>query len=92
MDPFKERNFHKSKDSSFKVTLVLGRLYFLNNLLLYAAKLFLIMVRVFASKRKNNTKRLLILCLHRLGDTVFCIPAIEGIFECYKNYDITNMS
>ncbi len=92
MDPLKERNFHKSKDSSFKVTLVLGRLYFLNNLLLYAAKLFLIMVRVFTSKRKNNTKRLLILCLHRLGDTVFCIPAIEGIFECYNNYDITIMS
>ena len=92
MDPFKERNFHKSKDSSFKVTLVLGRLHFLNNLLLYAAKLFLIIFQVFTSKRKNNTKRLLILCLHRLGDTVFCIPAIEGIFECYKNYDITIMS
>jgi len=92
LDPFKERNFHKSKDRSFKVTLVLGRIHFLNNLLLYAAKLFIIIIQVFTRKRKNITKRLVIICLHRLGDTVFCIPTIEGIFECYKNYDITILS
>jgi len=91
VDPFKERNFHKSKDSSFKVTLFLRRIHFLNKLLSYTAKLIIITIQFFNRKRKNNTKRLLIICLHRLGDTVFCIPTIEGIFECYNNFEITIM-
>lgn len=91
MDPFKERNFHKSKDSSFKVTLFLRRIHILNKMLLYTSKLIIITIQFFSTKSKNNTKRLLIVCLHRLGDTVFCIPAIEGIFECYNNFEITIM-
>jgi ADP-heptose:LPS heptosyltransferase len=92
VDPFKERNFHKSKDSSFKITLFLRRIHLLNKLFLYIAKLIIITIQFPNRKRKNNTKQILILCLHRLGDTVFCIPAIEGIFECYNNYDITIIS
>ena len=49
-------------------------------------------MRIFSGKSENITKRLVIICLHRLGDTVFCIPAIEGIIESYKNYDITVVS
>lgn len=92
MDPFKERNFHKSKDRSFKITLLIKKIPFLNNLLAYTTKLLIIILKIFTGKSTNNTKRLIILCLHRLGDTVFCIPAIDGIFECYKNYDVTILS
>jgi ADP-heptose:LPS heptosyltransferase len=34
---------------------------------------------------KNNSDRVIIISLHRLGDTVFTIPAVKEIFKKYKN-------
>jgi len=54
-------------------------------------KLLFIMGRVFFSLFrniiiKNETKNLLIVSLHNLGDTVFTIPAIKKIIEHYDGY------
>lgn len=88
MDPIKERNFYKSKDSSLKLTLILKRIRILHYLLLVISNFSITLTQLILRKHSNDSKRLVIICLHRLGDTVFCIPAIEGIYDCYKDYEI----
>ncbi|MCH7721865.1 MAG: glycosyltransferase family 9 protein [Bacteroidetes bacterium] len=88
MDPVKERNFHKSKDSSLKLTLILKRIRILHYLVLIITKFSIALIQLILRKQSYDSKRLLIICLHRLGDTVFCIPAIKGIYDCYKEYEI----
>lgn len=92
MDPYKERNFHKNKDRSFKITPVLAKIWFFDILFLYVAKLLIKILKSISRKGKNNTGRLVIICLHRLGDTVFCIPAIDGIYKCYNDFKVTIIS
>ncbi len=89
MDPVKERNFHKNKDSSLKLTLILKRIRILHYLLLFITNFSITLIQLILRKQSNDSKRLLIICLHRLGDTVFCIPSIKGIYDCYKEYEIT---
>jgi len=88
LDPVKERNFHKSKDSSLKLTLILKRIRILDYLLRIITNFSITLVQLILRKQSNDSKQLLIICLHRLGDTVFCIPAIKGIYDCYKEYEI----
>lgn len=88
MDPVKERNFHKSKDSSLKLTLILKRIKILDHFLLIITNISFTLIKLFLRKQSYDSKRLLIICLHRLGDTVFCIPAIKGIYDCYRDYEI----
>lgn len=88
MDPVKERNFHKSKDSSLKLTLILKRIRILHYLLLFITNFGIALTQLILREQSYKSKRLLIICLHRLGDTVFCIPAIKGIYDCYKDYEI----
>ncbi|MCZ6702659.1 MAG: glycosyltransferase family 9 protein [Ignavibacteria bacterium] len=88
MDPVKERNFHKKKDSSLKLTLILKRIRILHYLLLTITNISIALTRLFFRKHSYDSKRLLIICLHRLGDTVFCIPAIKGIYDIYNDYEI----
>ena len=88
MDPFKERNFHKSKDSSLKLTLILKRIKILDYLLVSIINFSITLIKLFLRQQSISSKHLVIICLHRLGDTVFCIPAIKGIHDCYKDYKI----
>jgi len=88
LDPVKERNFHKSKDSTLKLTLILKRIRILHYILLIITNFGITLIQLILRKQSNYSKQLLIICLHRLGDTVFCIPAIKGIYNCYKDYDI----
>lgn len=88
MDPIKERNFHKSKDSSLKLTLILRRIKILDHLLVSIINFSITLIKLFLRQQFYAPKRLVIICLHRLGDTVFCIPAIKGIYDCYKDYKI----
>lgn len=88
MDPFKERNFHKSKDSSLKLTLILRRIKILDYLLVSIINFSITLTKLFLKQQSISSKQIVIICLHRLGDTVFCIPAIKGIYDCYKDYKI----
>ena len=36
---------------------------------------------------KNNSHNLVVISLHRLGDTVFTIPAVKEIFKKYEDYN-----
>ena len=88
MDPVKERNFHKSKESSLNLTLILKRIKILDQLLVSIISFSITLIKLFLRQQTYDSKRLVIICLHRLGDTVFCIPVIKGIYDCYKDYKI----
>lgn len=89
MNAARERIFFEVTDKSFKITLLLRQIKFLNDIIVFIIGIFLSIIRVVVSRNQNNTKKLVIICLHRLGDTVFCIPTINGIIDCYKDYEIT---
>ena len=57
----------------------------LGAILIIFSDLFFSLVRSFTSKKK--TGHLVIIALHRIGDSVFTIPAIKKIFKYYKNYN-----
>ena len=57
----------------------------LGTVLIIFFDLFFSLFRSFASKKK--TGNLVIIALHRLGDTVFTIPAIKEIFNYYTSYN-----
>jgi ADP-heptose:LPS heptosyltransferase len=53
---------------------------------------FFYLIRAVLKEKEDKRKTLVIICLHRLGDTVFCISAIDEIFnnfEGYKKYILT---
>ena len=88
MNPVKERKFFEVTDKAFKVTLLLQQFKLFNSLVIFIINTLLKSFQVIFERKRNDTKRLLIICLHRLGDTVFCVPAIEGIIDCFKDYEI----
>ena len=45
-------------------------------------------VRKINPKNKNDVSNIVIISLHRLGDTVFTIPAVKQIFYHFKNKNI----
>ncbi len=88
MRPDEERKFFNLTDNSFKITLLLAHLKPVNRFIVLIANLLFMLIKSITGRGNNITNRLVVICLHRLGDTVFCIPALEGIFNCYKNYEI----
>ena len=60
----------------------------LDYLLVIITNFSISLMQLILRKQSYDSKRLLIICLHRLGDTVFCIPAIKGVYDCYKEYEI----
>ncbi len=42
----------------------------------------------FVFKQKTVDKTLIVISLHKLGDSVFTIPAVKAIIQHYKNYKI----
>ena len=89
MNPLNERNFHTKKDSSFKITAILERSKLINALVQALFNLIFKAVRTFLTKKNEDSGELVIFNFHRLGDTVFTIPALSGIYKCYENYNIT---
>ena len=47
--------------------------------------LFLLFRKIIISKKKSGN--LIVVSLHRLGDTVFTIPAVEEIFKKFESYN-----
>lgn len=88
MDALKERQFHKYDDKSFKVSLFLKRHRYLNTLISALFNTLFALIRKIYSGRNNKSKIIVVIDLHRLGDTVFTIPAVTEIFNFYKEYKI----
>jgi ADP-heptose:LPS heptosyltransferase len=88
LKPHKERNYFKATDKSFKITLVLSRIKLLNKLVSYLTNLFLLIFQSIFVRRKNDTKNIVIICLHRLGDTVFSIPTIKAIYDSLRDSNV----
>ena len=88
MDALKERRYHKRNDKGVTGSSFFQTLTILNWLLI---KFFdfgcLISRRMFSNINKCE-KTIAIISLHRLGDTVFTIPAIREIFNHYSEYKI----
>lgn len=88
MNPAKERKFFEATDKSFKITLVLTQVKLINKFAIFLTNLFLLIFQSIFVWSKNNTKNLVIICLHRLGDTVFSIPTIEGIYSSFRDHNV----
>jgi heptosyltransferase-2 len=88
LKPYKERKFFKATDKSFKITLLLSRLKLLNNFVSFLMNLFLLIFQSIFVRRKNDSNKIVIICLHRLGDTVFSIPTIKAICDSLKNSNV----
>lgn len=88
MQAKQEREFFTENDKSFNSSTFLKRHELINSLLILVFDILcLISRKVFASK-KNPGEVICILSFHRLGDTVFTIPAVREIFNHYKDYKV----
>lgn len=56
-------------------------------LILISDSIFFLSRNIFFFK-KNAKRNIIIISFHRLGDTVFTIPAVREIFQHYKKYNI----
>lgn len=86
MDALSERKYFESWGRSFKVTLWLSQFKLINRGVIFLISTFIRIIRWIYTNPKNNSKILTIINLHRLGDTVFTIPAMKAIAEHYTNY------
>ena len=88
MEALKERRYHERTDKEFTGSSFFQRLKILNWLLIKFFDLGCLITRRMYSNKKECTKTIAIISLHRLGDTVFTIPAIREIFNHYTDYKI----
>jgi len=70
--------------SKYKFTFILNRIPALQKLLNVAVYPLFHLVRMLSRSRHKEGKSVVIVSLHRLGDTVFTIPAVN---EIIKHYD-----
>jgi len=70
--------------SKYRFTFLLNRIPTLQKLLNIAVYPLFYLVRILSGIRSDEGKNIVIVSLHRLGDTVFTIPAVK---EIIKHYD-----
>jgi len=87
MEALRERQYFLKWDKSFRITLLLNKYPLLNKVITILLSSFCKFLRLFFAREKK-TGVITIINLHRLGDTVFTIPAIEQIYKYYKNFRI----
>jgi ADP-heptose:LPS heptosyltransferase len=66
-------------------TRVIKRNQYLNQLAIYFLNIFIFVIRLFVIAKKRNNDNIVIIALHRLGDSVFTIPAISNIINYHKH-------
>jgi ADP-heptose:LPS heptosyltransferase len=86
MDPLSERKTFQVMDKSFRVTWILKKSKILNSVVIAALNFVCMLVRKIYASEKNKSGIIVIISTHRLGDTVFTIPAITNIYNHYNNY------
>ncbi|GAB4295019.1 MAG: hypothetical protein Kow0098_16990 [Ignavibacteriaceae bacterium] len=84
-----ERRYYEVTDKKFRITLFLKKNKLLERLVLQSFNLLCYLIRKFYSSGTNENKGVVIIALHRLGDTVFCMPAIRQIIREYSDEKIT---
>ena len=60
----------------------------LGKFLVFISDIFFSIQNYFIKNKNRSSKNICIISFHRLGDTVFTIPAIKVIYNYYKNYQI----
>lgn len=70
----------------FKSILTKAKL--LDRFLQVILNLFLKFVRILYSRNKSDNGRILIISLHKIGDSIFTIPAIKAIINSYDHEQI----
>lgn len=80
------RDHITKKDKSIRLTSFLSHSNFLNSLLIIFLNFFFFLIRAIFKENEDKRKTLVIICLHRLGDTVFSIPAMTEIFKNFEGY------
>lgn len=88
MEALKERRYHERTDKEFTGSSFLQRFKILNWLLIKFLDLGCLITRRIFSNKNKCAQTIAIISLHRLGDTVFTIPAIKEIFNHYTDYKI----
>ena len=86
MEALKERVYHKRADRAFTGSSFLIRFKVLNWLIIKFFDFVCLITRRLYSNKGNVSRNITIISLHRLGDTVFTIPAIREIIKYYKDY------
>lgn len=71
--------------SKYRFTFILNRIPALQKLLNVAVYPLFYLVRMLSRSRNKEGKSVVIVSLHRLGDTVFTIPAVKEIIKHYDN-------
>lgn len=61
----------------------LEKIKIFDSILEFISNTLLLIIRKFI--RKNSSGNIIIISLHRLGDTVFTIPAVKRVYEHYSN-------
>lgn len=72
------------------LTKTIGKIKFIDTFIIYASNLFVWIVRKCTIK--NSIGNIVIISLHRLGDSVFTIPAIKKLYDNFpkdKTYVLT---
>ena len=83
-----EREFFLKFDKSFNTSTFLKRHKFINSFLILTFDIVCIISRKIFASKTNSKKVIGILSFHRLGDTVFTIPAVREIFNHYKDHKV----
>ena len=74
----------KFKSAKIPLADIISRSWFVSFISQNAGDLFFKLVRTISKLKANKNGKVVILSLHKLGDTVFTIPAIEHIVAHYK--------
>lgn len=57
---------------------------YFNSIAIYLINILLILIRFFVKRQKAKFPNIVIIALHRLGDSVFTIPALSNIINFHK--------
>jgi heptosyltransferase-2 len=88
LEALKERQYYERTDKEFTGTSFLQKFKIINWLIVKFFDLACSIARRLFSNKSKCKKTIAIISFHRLGDTVFTIPAIREIFNHYKDYKI----
>jgi|SRR5690606_10240906 len=88
MNVLNERKFYQQIDKSFRITAFVRKFIFLEFITQKIVNILCTVLRKLIFPASNKTGSILIISIHRLGDTVFTIPAITQLFKNYYNYKI----
>lgn len=61
----------------------------LDSTLFFVAITFIVLIRLLSRKNKFNPSNVLIISLHKIGDSIFTLPAIKSLIEFYSSDNVS---